>query len=119
VSVRLIRVSDKTHFITVSSAPTDSRIVLGSLWSKTSSNELYICTGLGPTVFTLLTGGSGAPTGSSYVTMANDGTLTDERVLTAGAGITITDGGAGSTVTIASTGSASPSFARPFLIAGC
>jgi len=47
----------------------------------------------------------GAPTGASYVTLATDATLTSERVLTAGTGITITDAGAGSTVTIAATGS--------------
>ena len=38
---------------------------------------------------------------AQYVTMATDGNLTSERVLTAGTGITKTDGGAGSTVTIA------------------
>lgn len=46
----------------------------------------------------------GAPTNASYVTLGANGTLSDERVLTAGSGISITDGGAGSTVTIASTG---------------
>ena len=56
-----------------------------------------------------LTGGSGsggAPTDAEYVVMALNGTLTNERVLTAGTGISITDGGAGSTVTIASSGGA-------------
>ena len=48
-------------------------------------------------------GGGGAPTGAQYVTLATDATLTAERVLTAGAGISITDGGAGGPVTIAST----------------
>ena len=48
-------------------------------------------------------GGGGAPTTAQYVTLATDGTLTNERVLTAGANISITDGGAGSTVTIAAT----------------
>ena len=48
-------------------------------------------------------GGGGAPTDAQYVTLATDSTLTDERVLTAGTNISITDGGAGSTVTIAST----------------
>jgi len=48
-------------------------------------------------------GGGGAPTGAQYVTLATDGTLSAERVLTAGSGITITDGGAGSTVTVAVT----------------
>jgi hypothetical protein len=46
-------------------------------------------------------GGSGAPTTSAYVTIGSDATLTAERALTAGSGITITDGGANSTVTVA------------------
>jgi len=48
--------------------------------------------------------GSGAPTTASYVTLATNGSLSNERVLTAGSGISITDGGAGSTVTIEATG---------------
>ena len=44
--------------------------------------------------------GGGAPTDASYVVLGVDGTLTDERVLTAGTGITLTDAGAGSTLTI-------------------
>lgn len=54
-----------------------------------------------------LTGGGGsggAPTDAEYVVMTLNGTLTNERVLTAGTGISITDGGAGSTVTIAASG---------------
>ena len=46
-------------------------------------------------------GGGGAPTGAQYVTLATNASLTDERVLTAGTGITLTDGGAGSTITTA------------------
>lgn len=46
-------------------------------------------------------GGGGAPTTASYVTLGTDASLSDERVLTAGASISITDAGAGSTVTIA------------------
>jgi hypothetical protein len=45
--------------------------------------------------------GAGAPTDSQYVTLANDGDLSQERVLTAGSGITLTDSGAGGTVTVA------------------
>jgi hypothetical protein len=45
-------------------------------------------------------GGSGAPIGSAYVTIGNDGTLTAERALTAGIGTYITDGGANSSVTV-------------------
>jgi hypothetical protein len=48
-------------------------------------------------------GGGGAPTGALYVTLATNASLTDERVLTAGSGISIVDGGAGSTVTISTT----------------
>ena len=48
-------------------------------------------------------GGSGAPTDAQYVTLATDGDLSAERVLTAGTGISLTDGGAGSTITVAAT----------------
>ena len=43
---------------------------------------------------------AGAPVGASYVVMALDGTLTAERRLTAGTGITISDAGANSNVTV-------------------
>jgi len=49
-------------------------------------------------------GSGGAPTSASYVVIGLNGTLTAERVLTAGSGISITDGGAGGNVTIAATG---------------
>tara|TARA_R110002050_G_scaffold148584_1_gene274857 strand:+ start:126 stop:1601 length:1476 start_codon:yes stop_codon:yes gene_type:complete len=55
-----------------------------------------------------LTGGGGsggAPTSAEYVVMALNGTLTNERKLTAGTRITITDGGAGGDVTIAADAS--------------
>ena len=55
-----------------------------------------------------LTGGAGsggAPTDAEYVVMALNGTLTNERKLTAGSRITITDGGAGGNVTIAADAS--------------
>jgi hypothetical protein len=47
---------------------------------------------------------SGAPSAAQYLTLATDATLTNERVLTAGTGITATDGGAGSTLTLAVDG---------------
>lgn len=49
-------------------------------------------------------GGGGAPTNASYVVLGLNGSLTAERVLTAGSGISITDGGPGGNVTIAATG---------------
>lgn len=48
-------------------------------------------------------GGGGAPTDAQYITLATNGTLSDERVLTAGTGISITDGGAGGAATVAIT----------------
>jgi hypothetical protein len=45
-------------------------------------------------------GGGGAPTSAQYVTLATDATLSNERVLTAGENVTLTDAGAGSTVTV-------------------
>lgn len=46
--------------------------------------------------------GSGAPVGSTYLVVGSaDATLTNERVATAGTGISITDGGAGGNATIA------------------
>jgi hypothetical protein len=47
---------------------------------------------------------TGAPAGAQYVTLALDAGLSAERVLTAGTGISITDGGANGNVTIASSG---------------
>lgn len=49
-----------------------------------------------------------APASPSYITLGTDATLPNERVLTAGSGITLTDGGAGSTLTIAATSTSDP-----------
>mgnify|MGYP005812771617 CR=1 FL=1 len=46
------------------------------------------------------------PLAASYVTMTAEGKLPNERILTAGIGITITDGGAGGAVTIDNTANA-------------
>ena len=46
-------------------------------------------------------GGSGASTDHTYVVLAATSTLTNERAIAAGQGITITDGGAGNSLTIA------------------
>lgn len=44
-----------------------------------------------------------APSTPSYIVIAASGDLDNERVLTAGSNITLTDGGAGSTITIAAS----------------
>lgn len=103
MAVNQFRQVDKTHFIG-NDQPTDTRVQLGSLWSDADAGQLYICTAVSPVTFTLLTGGSGAPTSATYVTLSLDATLSAERVLTAGTGITLTDGGANGNITIAATG---------------
>jgi hypothetical protein len=44
-----------------------------------------------------------SPNTPSFVTLGTTGDLTNERVLTAGTGISLTDGGAGSTITVTNT----------------
>jgi hypothetical protein len=51
------------------------------------------------------TGSSGAPSNATYVTLSASTGLSAERVLTAGTGISIVDGGANGPVTISATGS--------------
>lgn len=48
----------------------------------------------------------------SYVVLAASATLANERVLTAGTGVTLTDGGAGGAVTIATTALTEDAFDR-------
>jgi len=48
-------------------------------------------------------GSGGSPVNASYLTLSANGVLTNERVLTAGTGITFTDTGANGTLTIDST----------------
>ena len=62
-------------------------------------------------------GGGGAPIDATYVTLSLDGTLTNERVLSAGTGVSISDDGPNSTVTISATGGA-PSGAAGGSLAG-
>ena len=45
-------------------------------------------------------GGGGAPTGATYLTLSLNGSLTAERVLTAGTAITFADTGANGTLTV-------------------
>lgn len=65
-----------------------------------TANQVLAVNGTGTDVAWTTGGGGGAPTTSTYVTMTTDGTLTNERTLAVGTGLTLTDGGAGSTVTL-------------------
>lgn len=79
--------------------------------------ELTLGTGISLTGTTLSAAGTGAPVGAQYVTLATDATLTNERVLTGTANqVTVTDGGAGAAVTLATPQNihtaATPQFGR-------
>ena len=50
---------------------------------------------------TITGSGSAAPEDATYVTLSTNATLTDERVLTAGTYLDLSDAGAGSTITVA------------------
>jgi hypothetical protein len=90
----------------------------GNRWANVYANSLsgsltrlndgssYLIAGSNVTIFT---GSSGAvtisapnlaPSTSAFVTIGNDSSLTAERSLTAGTGLSLTDGGANSTVTL-------------------
>lgn len=57
----------------------------------------------GAATVTVSGGGGGAPTDAKYVVMDYSGSLSEERKLTAGTGISVTDGGANGAVTIDNT----------------
>jgi hypothetical protein len=67
-----------------------------------SGNAITVSTGSNGQIIlsASISGGSGAPTTSPYVTIGSDASLSAERALTAGTGILLTDGGANSTVTL-------------------
>jgi len=68
----------------------------------------YVPTATSATTATWQAAPINAPTTASYLTLGTDATLSNERVLTAGANISFTDGGAGSTLTINNTYSYTP-----------
>ena len=67
------------------------------------SNGTLTDDGSGTVTVTTGGGGGGAPTDAQYVVLAIDGDLSAERVLTAGTGISLTDGGANGNITVAAT----------------
>lgn len=86
--------------ISIPSAPAANQLAVYAKDNGSGVTKLYTLDSAS-TETELGGGGAGAPTTAQYVTLATDGTLSAERVLTAGANITLTDAGAGSTVTVA------------------
>jgi hypothetical protein len=74
--------------------PNLSYLVAGANVTVTSQSNGQIVIG------STATGGSGADVSGSYVTIGNTGSLPNERALATSAGLTLTDGGAGSSVTL-------------------
>ena len=101
------RTNDTPNIVTATGGLSGSltRLSDGTSYLIAGSNITITSSSNGPV--TIASSGGGAPTNAQYVTLATDATLSDERVLTAGTGISIVDGGAGSTVTISSTGGGS------------
>jgi len=71
--------------------------------SYTGQASNYVRVNSGETALEFATLPTNAPTNASYLVLGTNATLTNERVLTAGTGITLTDGGAGGNLTIASS----------------
>ena len=101
------RTNDTPNIVTATGGLSGSltRLTDGTSYLIAGSNITITSSSNGPV--TIASSGGGAPTNAQYVTLATDATLSDERVLTAGTGISIVDGGAGSAVTISSTGGGS------------
>ncbi len=75
----------------------------GKIYVKSSDSKLYYRNDSG-TEFDLTAAHSGgAPVDAQYLVLSANGTLSNERVITAGNGISLTDAGAGSTLTISAS----------------
>ncbi len=75
----------------------------GKVYVKSADSKLYFKNDAGTEFDLTAAASSGAPTDATYVVLSANGTLTDERVITQGDGISIQDAGAGSSLTISSS----------------
>lgn len=81
-------------------APANPSAGTRRLFVDTGTNELSVRTSGGTTVSLETGGGGGAPTGAQYLVLSADGTLSAERVFTAGENVKVTDAGAGGAYTV-------------------
>ncbi|MCB9817336.1 hypothetical protein H6795_02220 [Candidatus Nomurabacteria bacterium] len=91
-----------TNTTTIQAAATAGNLTFTLPNAYGGSGDCIVGNGAGGLSFsaTCGSGGGGAPVGASYLTLALDGTLTGERVLTAGTNISVADTGANGTLTI-------------------
>jgi hypothetical protein len=75
---------------------------VGSMWCDTTNDKVYFCAdaAVGAAVWLEVGGGAGAPTNAQYLALAANAGLSDERVLTPGAGLAGADSGAGAAYTL-------------------
>ncbi len=95
-----------TNTTTIQAAATAGNLTFTLPNAYGGSGDCIVGNGAGGLSFsaTCGSGGSGtAPVGASYLTLGLDGTLTNERVLTAGTNISISDGGANGSLTVGLT----------------
>lgn len=104
--------------LTVTGKATFTQGLSGSLTRLTDGTS-YLVAGNNVTITSAsngqitITGATLAPVDATYVVFSSNSTLTSERIITAGSGITITDGGAGGNLTIAATGGGSGDVVGP------
>jgi hypothetical protein len=107
-----------TNSTTIQAASTTGNLTFTLPNAYGSNGDCLIGDGSGGLSFSNTCGGGsgGAPVGASYLTLSSDGTLTGERVLTAGTNISVSDGGANSTLTI--NVASSPTFSGTVTVQG-
>ena len=104
--------------LTVTGKATFTQGLSGSL-TRLTDDTSYLVAGDNITITSAsngqvtITGTTRAPVDATYVVFSSNATLTSERIITAGSGITITDGGAGGSLTIAATGGGSGDVVGP------
>lgn len=96
-SFGIITVSGQSDVTASTATDTVEFIGAGALNITTSGNQI--------TFTASVTGGSGAPTDAQYLVLSADPTLSDERVLVVGTGLSLSDGGAGNNATLTNTAS--------------
>jgi len=101
--------SSGISYVTSATDPTalddaDDGYAVGKRWLNTTDDKEFVlldnAAGSAVWVETTAAGGAGAPTNAQYLTLATNGSLSVERVLTPGTGLTGTDGGAGGAYTL-------------------